>query len=344
MSRVILKWSLEKLVRNIVATLLNKYDFFIVIEGNTGTGKSTLAFHLASRVAQEFRKLYAFKEDALNYYYERVAKGSKLREEEFLLKIIKLKENKSYRFIPQEALIYTQKDLLKKLSEWNCISIPDELINITFNRDFYSEDQKNIVKMINMFRDHENLTLACVPSFQTIDTQIKNLTKMKITIKRRGLAIIHTQNKTVYCKDKWDSATNEKIEREWIMKKISNPNYSKLTTFRGLLRFPALTKKQEEMYQQIKNQKRNVVLKDEMHIDGRKEEKTIQEIVVERLKDGKIKNSDILDGIALANNISCRAFQEQIRRRLKKEGVADRLGDYYWDKKAKKEDKLQSIN
>jgi len=337
MSKTILKWNLNKIAKNIVATLLNKYDFFIVIQGNTGTGKSTLAFHLASKVAQEFRRLYAFKEKTFYYYYERIIKKMGLSEEEFLEKIIELKNKKAYKFIPQEALIYTQDDLQRKLSSWNCISIPDELINVTFNRDFYSEKQKDIIKMINMFRDHGNLTLACVPQFQTIDNQIKNLTKMKITVKRRGLAIIHTQNKTIYCKDRWDSATNEKIEREWIMKKISNPNYSKLTTFRGLLRFPALTKKQEEMYQQIKNEKRNVVLKDEMHIDGRKEEKTIHEIVIERLKDGKIKNSDILDGIALANKMSPDSFKNQIRKRLQKEGVSNRLPDYYWDKKAKKE-------
>jgi len=30
------------------------------------------------------------------------------------------------------------------------------MINVTFNRDFYNEDQKNIIKMINMNRDHKN--------------------------------------------------------------------------------------------------------------------------------------------------------------------------------------------
>jgi hypothetical protein len=39
--------------------------------------------------------------------------------------------------------------MLKKLSSWNVISIPDEMINVTFNRDFYSDKQKDIIKMIN---------------------------------------------------------------------------------------------------------------------------------------------------------------------------------------------------
>ena len=222
MSRTILKWNFPHLVQMIVATLLNKYDFFMVIEGGTGIGKSTFAYHVASNVAQEFRRLYNLKENVVEYYYERVGKRQGLTEEEFVNKILLLKENKEYKFVPSKALIYTQEELQRSLASWHSISIPDEMINITFNRDFYSEKQKDIIKMLNMFRDHENLTIACVPQFQTLDNQIKNLCKMKITIKKRGIAIIHTPNSVVYCKDKWDQATNEKIEREWIIKKITS--------------------------------------------------------------------------------------------------------------------------
>ena len=61
MSKQIIKWRLTSLIRVIVATLLNKYDYFMAIEGGTGTGKSTLAFHIGSRVAQEFHKLYMLR-------------------------------------------------------------------------------------------------------------------------------------------------------------------------------------------------------------------------------------------------------------------------------------------
>ena len=333
MVKGIIKWSLDKLVKNIVATLLNKYDFFMVVEGNTGSGKSTLAFHIASKVSKEFKRLYDFESHTFYYYYERIAKKNGLSEEDFIKKILNLKEKKAYKFNPKDVLIYTQDDLQKKLSDWHSISIPDELINITFNRDFFSQKQKDIIKMINMFRDHENLTIACVPSFQTIDTQIKNLTKMKITVKRRGLAIIHTPNRTIYCKDKWDQATNEKIEREWIMKKINKPNYSKLTTFRGLLRFPKLTDRQEELYQEIKNEKRNVVLKTEMNM--KTEEKDLYDIVIERLKEGKIRNADILDGLAIAKGVSADSFKNTIRKKLRQEGISHKLPDYYWEKSKK---------
>ena len=245
---------------------------------------------------EEFKKLYNLDADTVEYYYERVGRGTRLTEEEFIDKILRLKENKAYKFSPHKCLIYTQDDMQKALTSWNSISIPDELINQTFNRDFYSEKQKDIIKILNMYRDHENLTVACVPSFANIDTQIKGLTKMKITVKKRGIAIIHTPNNVIYCKDKWDSATNEKIERDWIMKKIIRPNYSKLTTFRGLVRFPPLTKAQEKAYQQVKNDKRSAVLRDDMGIDVEEKDKFDPfEDLMERLLNGAIKNCSYLE-------------------------------------------------
>ena len=331
-----MKWTLNELTKTIVASLLNKYDFFLAVEGNTGTGKSTLAFHIASKVSKEFHKLYMLRYDTIEYYYERIGRKMGLTEQEFLDKILKLKEKNRYKFIPQKALIYTQDDLQKFLAGWHGISIPDEMINITFNRDFHTEKQKDIIKMLNMFRDHENLTLACVPSFQNLDNQIKNLTKMKITVKKRGVAIIHTPNSVVYCKDKWDSATNEKIERSWIMKKVRNPNYSKLTTFRGLVRFPPLSRKQEAMYQNIKNDKRAVVLKDDMKINADNEEaKDPVNMLYNDVINGGIRNMDIIRGYAKAMGITVDALVGRIVTKLKKDGKPYVVSQYLWGKTKK---------
>ena len=333
------KWRFIKLVQTIVASLLNKYDFFMVIEGGTGIGKSTLAFHIAHRVAREFRKLYKLDAELMEYYYERVGRKNRLSEEDFVNKILALKEEKAYKFSPQKCLIYTQDDMQKALTSWNSISIPDELINMTFNRDFYSEKQKDIIKILNMFRDHENLTIACVPAFQNIDTQIKGLTKMKITVKKRGIAIIHTPNSVIYCKDKWDSATNEKIEREWIMKKLTRPDYSRLTTFRGLVKFPPLTKAQEKAYQQVKNDKRAVVLKEDMGIETQEEKKADPfDDLMERLLNGAVRNGTYLRGVADMMGITINTLTGRIRRELGKQKKNQLISAYYGEAKARKHD------
>lgn len=334
---------MRKFIQMITAIILNKFDCFITIEGSTGIGKSTLAWHISSGLSREFKRLYRLNEDVIEYYYERVIKKQGLSIEEFLLKILEMKKNKAYYFNPYHDLVYSQDEMQQALASWNKIMIPDEMINVTFNRDFFSQKQKDIVKMINMFRDHQNIIVACVPYFHTLDNQIKNLCKIKITIKKRGLAIIHLPNKTIYCKDKWDSATNENIERDWIMKKIQNPNYAKLTTFRGLMKFPPLNKAQEEIYQDIKNKKRARILKDEMGIDI-KEEKDAYEMVIDRLLKGGVKNMQLIEGIAIANNEDVGTFKNKIRKRLIDMGKNPMLSAYFYDKRARNKGEEASIS
>ena len=301
MGKTIINWSLTKIVWMICQILQNRFDCFIIIEGNRGLGKSTLAIHLARRVSRIFKKM-----------------GSN-----------------DYRWHWNRSIIYTKKETKRFWHKWKTTGIADEMINVTFNRDFYDTEQKDIIKMINMNRDHCNFFIACVPQFQTLDTQIKNLCKIRITVVRRGIAVIQTPNRTIYIKDKWDQATNEKLEREWLKKGIKNPHYPKLTTFRGLMKFPKLREKTELKYQEIKNKKRNLIAKEEMEVEEEEEKTDPYEIAIDMLKQGKIKNGTFLDGFAQANNIKPTTFKQRIRQKLKDIGEDHIISNYYWEKKAK---------
>lgn len=297
-------WSLKRFVKTIEGTLDYKFDCFIVIEGNRGLGKSTLAIHIARRVAKEMKK----------------------------------KGLDKYKFSWNNSLLYSQKEVINFIHKWFVNGIADEMINVTFNRDFFSQGQKDVIKMMNMNRDHGNLLTACVPQFQTLDSQIKNLCKIRLTVVRRGLAIVQTPNRTVYAKDKWDQATNEKIEREWLKKGITRPKYSKLTTFRGLLHFPPLSEKQEKKYQEIKDKKRNVIAKEQMGIEEEEEENPTN-MALRMLKEGKIRNNVYLEGFAVAHGEKPSSFKEKLKRELKKEGRSHYLQDYFWEKKKTKKKK-----
>jgi len=287
----------------IVKILQKEFDCFIVIEGNRGLGKSTLAIHLARGVAREFKKI------GLGDFY---------------------------KFHWKHTFIYTKKETKQFWHKWKKTGIADEMINVTFNRDFYDEEQKDIIKMINMNRDHCNFFIACVPQFQTLDSQIKNLCKIRITVVRRGLAIIQTPNRTIYVKDKWDQATNEKIERSWLQKGIKNPHYTKLTTFRGVMKFPDLHPTAKLKYQATKDEKRNLVAKEEMGIDEFEDQVDPYDQMIEMLKLGKVKNSAFVDGFAQAHNLNPASFQNNLRNKLKAKGENNQLSSYYWEKKAKK--------
>ena len=293
-----IRWSLRRLKYSICDRLTNKFDVFMVIEGKRGLGKSTLAYKLMSAVRTEM--------------YKRGVQG--------------------YRFSPARDLLYSRKEVLQFFHKWKHSGIADEMINVTFNRDFYNEDQKDIIKMINMNRDHNNFFIACVPQFKNLDSQIKNLASMKITVVRRGVSIIHMPNKTVYSSDIWDERVNEKIEREWLKGGVSNPKYSRLTTFRGFLMFPKLSDSQEKKYQEIKDKKRNVIAQEK---GLEEQEKEPVNIIYNALVGNKIKNTAVLNGMIMAHELQERTTKNKLKAKLKENNKATKLYLYYSDEKAK---------
>lgn len=303
MGRKLLVWSMKRIVDMIVATLLNKFDAQIYIEGKRGLGKSTLAYELAWLTSIRFKKL---------------------------AKEIPELEGK-YTFKPKRDLLYKRDKVIDFFEDWNRIAIADEFINTAFNRDFYQEEQKTLIKIINMNRDHCNLFIGCVPQFQTLDTQIKNLCKMRITVVRRGMAVIQTPNQTIYIKDIWDSTTNEKIEREWLKKGLTKPRYTNISTVRGVVKFPDLSPSHRKKYEKVKIEERTILQRER---EDKKEVKLSPiDDAIERLLDNRIRNSAILEGMAFAHGISPESFLQSIRSRLKKNGKSHALATYYWEGK-----------
>ncbi len=295
-------WSLKRVVNSVCDRLTNKFDVFLVIEGRRGLGKSTLGYKLMKLVKREMK-----------------ARG-----------VV------GYQFIPRRDLLYERKEVLNFFHKWQHSGMADEMINVSFNRDFYNEDQKDLIKMINMNRDHNNFFIACVPQFKNLDSQIKNLASMKITVVRRGISIIHMPNKTVYSSDIWDERVNEKIERSWLTGGIKNPQYSRLTTYRGFLKFPKLSKKQEAIYQKIKDDKRNIIAKDK----GLEEEEELKpiDIIYNALVDNKIKDTSMLDGMFIAHGLNIRSMKAKLRNMLKDNHKRTDLTYYCYGKKVALED------
>jgi hypothetical protein len=297
-------------------------------------GKSTLGIHIARGVKAEFRRLYRLEEDTVRYYYDRVIKKQMVSEDEFCQFLLELKEKKAYDYNPNNDLIYDQKSMMRSLISWNKIFISDEMVGITFNRDFQTDNQKKIIKLINMSRDHCNLIIACVPQFQTLDVQIKNLTKMRISVAKRGAGVVQTPNRIIYGRDRWDSTLNEKIEREWLILG-KKPKYTKLTTTRGLIAFPPLTKRIEDEYHKIKNFKRTFIVEKDMGIVQEQVKKEPIQEIYEELIAGKIRNNTQLEGFALAHKLDPEGVRGKLRRMLIKNCKGSQLQQFYWEKKTR---------
>lgn len=314
-------WSMDKFALMITSMLLNKFDCLIAIEGNRGLGKSTFAFHLLNKINSYFRKIYRETGDP---QYKDWYKFNPLMQ---------LKDPNKHRHV-----IYTQKDVINFYDKWHVSAIADEMINVAFNRDFFGDDQKNLIKMINMNRDHGNLLIACVPQFQTLDNQFKNLCKIRITVARRGLAVIQTPNRTIYNKDRWDSANNEKIERDWLKKGSGLPQYARLNTFRGMIRFPPLSDKQQIIYDKIKGAERNVI-KGDLGVTEQNENDPFEKLY-KKLVAGGVRSPLILEGFAEAQGLTFEQVRGRIVKRLKADNKPTALSEYYWDKKFKKQETI----
>jgi len=336
----LLRWDLKRLTETIVLMLLNKFDAIICLEGSRGIGKSTLAIVLARRTSSVFTRLKKLNESTVMYYWEKVNKQIFPTFEIFIKKLLELKKENAYSYRVKRDTIYTREKIIKFFDKWHRIAVADELVMACFSRDFYTEEQKDLIKIINTNRDHANLLLGCVPSFNTLDIQIKGLTKIRISIIRRGLALIHTPNRSLYSRDRWDSQFNEKLEREWLKKKIRKPQYAKFTTIRGMIRFSDLPDSVKKVYEEVKKNERNIIAKEEFGLSEENKMTPAQKMAKKLLEDG-VKNSAVLHGYAMANNIDPTSFTHSVRREIAKQGKNPSLVEYYWDEQGKKRKKAK---
>lgn len=343
------KFTEKSLAFMIACTVLNKYDFYVILDGLRGTGKSSCAYRLAKEMSKIFRKLYKGDMDTIFSIYKVLKKKRKdLTLNDFILNIMKLKTTKAYIFEPEKDLIYDQQSAKEFLQGWYGIGVFDEFINIGYSRDFFDRGQKDLIKLINLNRDHSHVIFACVPHFSTIDNQLRNLSKMRIYIKERGLGIIMQPNKGLTLRDKWDMDANEKIERKWLERNIRNPKWSKLTTYRGVLKTKPLKIDDEIRYQQIKTEKRASIVEAQMNVKDPKQKQQEQyDNITNDIRSFKIKGFSELDGMAKGMGITTNTLRENIRKRLREDGESTDLRDYFYDKKKasalKKRQKIEAL-
>lgn len=300
MGKAIYKWSVRRLCRMIERMLSQKFDCIIIIEGERGLGKSTLGYLILKGVKHIIRQN---------------PNGS-----EELGKI---------RFNPKKDILYTRKEIINAFNErWFSSFMADEMINVSFNRSFYEEDQKKLIRIINMNRDHCNLFVACVPQFQTLDNQIKNLCKIRITVVRRGVAIVQTKNRTLYNPDKWETHINEKIEREWFKSGRFIPKYPQLTTFRGVLRFRDLTPLERELYEEIKLNKRNIIKQEEAEQD---KSNNPYDKLYQLLSNGNIPNKLMFDNLCSMMGVKPINAMSNIRIRMRNNQDYRKFQEFFTD-------------
>ena len=284
-------WSLKDLVEIAKKRQQNEFDCNIAITGARGNGKSSCAFKFHARF-----------------------KG----------------------FKPWKHLVYSRKEVMKLLEKLKYGNIQDdEAIRTAYKRKFADPEQQLLIQMLNLYRDNFNIYVACIPNFYSLDKDLRDLFKIHIQIIERGLGVVHLPNESsLYSDDKWDIKYNQRVEESWAQRKQKNinfrPKYDRLTTFRGYIRIPKLTPKQEALYKEIKETKRKMMYEEEI-----KEEEDgkvgFYGRLLARIKEGNM-TKEVLQEVVLANGLKYSAVSSLLNVKLQDEGAGKTLSEFLVNK------------
>lgn len=281
-------WTIKDITDTIDWSLQNNFDFILVIEGKTGLGKSTLGLKIAMRCSG--RDIY---------------------------------------FDMDNCLVYSKEDVIGLLSKRKkSVLFADELINVTYNRDFYNNLQKTLIKGLNMYRDSNNVFIGCVPKFIDLDKQMQRLVKMKITIISRGIGLIHTQKKVIYDDDVWDIAQNKKLEQKYTRSSKLN-TFAKTSTCIGYVKFNDLQAETKERYLAIKSEKRGKIFNEEGDIFSSTDYKTqFFGNIYTSLINHQITREEFLKACEL-NNVKYNTMRGKIYTQLQKDNSAHNITELF---------------
>ncbi len=290
-------WTLRELTTTIRQRQMNKFDVNIGVSGKRGVGKSTFLFKIFN----------SFKKDG---------------------------------FLQIKHQVYNQEDVINLLAKqsfrycWD-----DEAINSGYKRDFQKVGQKNLVKIITNYRDNYNIYASALPFFYSLDKDLRELIFCHVHIIQRGVAVILLPlPDQIHGSDPWDTKNNTKIEIKENIRLKKNPDlsfrYHKLTTFAGYIYFGPMTKKQERIYQIVKQEKRAKNFGIE---NPNSEKKSFNERVFDLLIDGKLTNDGLMQ-MCLAEGVKYSTIRTLLNTMLKDRGEKKTLKDFY------RKGVIQSVN
>lgn len=224
------------------------------------------------------------------------------------------------KFKAKRDLVYSREDSIKHLAKKKFgIIFYDEMINVSYKRDFQNQEQIKLIKALNMYRDSCNVYIMCVPNFWDLDIDLRKLCSLRITVLQRGTALIQIPSASIYGNDPWDTKYNQKIENDWLKSRSKRPKYSKLTTCVGIVNFGPLHPQVQQVYDEIKSEKRGRVFGDHSGQDD--DPKTVfMNNLVDEMRAGKMTPQQF-ELAAKLQGVDAVRLRIRVNNLLKKRGV-----------------------
>lgn len=96
----------------------------------------------------------------------------------------------------------------------------DEAGKVAYKRNWNKEWQKDLIIFINVCRKHGKIIPLNHPSFWGLDSDLRDIADYRVTILRRGLAIVRGKVANPEAKDKWIKDETEKLINEMVHDKM----------------------------------------------------------------------------------------------------------------------------
>lgn len=175
---------------------------------------------------------------------------------------------KKHGFKNEKHQVYSRERVMALLANHKfSFCWDDEAINSGYKRDFQNTGQKELIKMVTNYRDNFNLYASAIPSFYSLDKDLRDLIFLHIHIIKRGVAVIlKALDDQIHSHDIWDTKNNMAIEKRENERIAKNPGssfrYHLFSTFAGYLYYNDVTEKQRKVYQDVKDEGRSERFKD----------------------------------------------------------------------------------
>lgn len=128
----------------------------------------------------------------------------------------------------------------------------DELVGILFSRNWHDPEQIATNMKLDRSRHENQLIGGCIPRFTALDSHFRNsVVSFWLHVYKRGYAYIFQADDNPAATDVFDL---KNINKRWISRTVQKHHL-----FRGEIMFKPLTRREEDIYDEVKKIKRAIV-------------------------------------------------------------------------------------
>jgi len=169
---------------------------------------------------------------------------------------------KQFKDFCENWMFYERKALKDKImnNHMKCL-VADEAVNMLFKRDFMKGNQKDLLKIMDVCRDHNHLFIFNIPSFWALDGHtVQTRTRLWIYVEKQKYAHIFAPIRNMFARDVWFRDYNMKLF-------MKHKRFTKSPNYITSISFDPLSAAEYRVYKKVKDEKKFVLEEEKDALD-----------------------------------------------------------------------------